>query len=207
VVGTYQTVVLQMPRRIHLTPPNANGPPTSLRNATRQQTSIVVHGRVREPATRQREKRLPPPPPSPGYVTSSDLAGLVEDAAALERRLLAGELPGEVLRLGAAADVRGAAVHPAAVASFLSANPELAKGKSRHLFRNPLAHGSSRKEKQQPKSAVVHVVPSMRSSSLPEPPPPQLSGWRKLTSTTRLAASKHHNGAGFMPALTRSVHA
>ncbi|KAF7305121.1 hypothetical protein MKEN_01227300 [Mycena kentingensis (nom. inval.)] len=74
--------------------------------------SAVVHGRVREQTASTRwnghagtskaavaEKKLPLPPTplSPGYA-SGDLAELLAEAAALERRLERGELPAEALR-------------------------------------------------------------------------------------------------------------
>ncbi|KAJ7264880.1 hypothetical protein B0H12DRAFT_1101278 [Mycena haematopus] len=66
-----------------------------------QTFSSVVYPRVHETPARQTQKRLPPPPPSPQYTnraSNADLTVLVANAAALERRLVAGELPADVLK-------------------------------------------------------------------------------------------------------------
>ncbi|KAJ6622923.1 hypothetical protein B0H10DRAFT_864610 [Mycena sp. CBHHK59/15] len=177
--------------------------------------SAVVHGRVRE-LTGGHEKRLPPTPMSPGYASSnSDLVALVQVSAALERRLVAGDLPDDALRrmsaVAAMPTGRGAFVpaHAPAAASGLyhgaapaPSHADDVHGKPKHTFRNPLARSRLKGNAKQHKEDVALAAPFSLDhyhapGETPPPPPPKsppqnnphLSGWRRFANTSR---GTHH---------------
>ncbi|KAJ6617993.1 hypothetical protein B0H10DRAFT_2031669 [Mycena sp. CBHHK59/15] len=149
--------------------------------------SAVVHGRVREGGAPSKgkgradshggEKRLPLPPTplSPGYAGNAELAELLEEAAALEQRLVAGELPGEALRRMSMGQVMSAApvvtVLPQRSVSANAAEPGNRSGgegggrPAKHTFRNPLARSRSDRKAKQPKQEA-HPVASSSTNNL-----------------------------------------
>jgi hypothetical protein len=188
----YGTILISPPP-----PPIASSSNSSSNSHQGQSFSSVVHGRVREPtprSKREHEKRLPPPPPSPGYTSSiSDLTALVENAAALERRLVAGELPADFLKrlssLGAPPPVNKDApvtiVPPSRSSSKESAETH-GEGKAKHghgFMRNPLGKKRSRKQLKEGLSDLPPAHAHEESTWFAEAA--TLSGWRKLASTSR----------------------
>ncbi|KAF7314399.1 hypothetical protein MKEN_00912600 [Mycena kentingensis (nom. inval.)] len=61
-------------------------------------SSAIIHSRMREKTPRPRNKQLPPTPAMTPAMATEDLAALLSDAAALERRLMTGDLPAETIR-------------------------------------------------------------------------------------------------------------
>ncbi|KAJ6531098.1 hypothetical protein B0H19DRAFT_470021 [Mycena capillaripes] len=177
----YGTILISPPPRVD-----------SMAQRQGQTFTCVVHGRVREPPVRRApvpltqrtpEKRLPlPPPPSPGFASYSDLTALVENAAALERRLVAGELPADVIRrLSMRPPPVNTEVAPAAVVPLIQES-EGEHGKTKHTFRNPLAKKRSRKLKEESDPAPHEETTWLTDAA-------HLTSWRKLASTSRHAKS------------------
>ncbi|KAJ7878980.1 hypothetical protein B0H14DRAFT_1621090 [Mycena olivaceomarginata] len=168
-----------------------------------QTFSSVVHSRVHEAPARPtpaQNKHLPPPPSSPGYtntnrMSNAELMALVANAAALERRLLAGDLPADVLKRLSMRPVKD----PAPVQVPLSVVEEQVEGKGvtpeqhgekRHYrFRNPLKHNprsrsrSRKRDREQPQhkgdSAHEHEHEHAESTWFGD------MSWRKLAGTSR----------------------
>ncbi|KAJ7685735.1 hypothetical protein DFH06DRAFT_49708 [Mycena polygramma] len=184
-----------------LSPPPRN---ESLAQLQGQAFSSIVHGRVREMPTRRTperrlpppsrrisdRKRLPPPPLSPGYAGSSDLTALLASAAALEQRLVAGELPADMLRRLSARPqpVATKAAHaptsvPAPGAPPLQPSSKDPEHKAKHSFiRNPLSKKRLKKLKEEPDPNAMDESTWFTETT-------HKSSWRKLASTARQTKS------------------
>ncbi|KAJ7481055.1 hypothetical protein B0H11DRAFT_2024084 [Mycena galericulata] len=192
----YGTITLRSPPRTQHAPPSPDW------RAQGQTFSSVVHPRVCDPPLRTHEKRLPPTPTplTPGFL-GSELAVLVEDAAALERRLAAGELPAEPLRrLSVRPPPVSKDAEPAVEveASFAApGNVEVVSGlKTRpmYVFRNPLARkhkeDSGHAHPEHGSGHAEHEHATSRWFAGPAPTTVPFSSWRKLASTPRFHGTR-----------------
>ncbi|KAJ7029391.1 hypothetical protein C8F04DRAFT_1116779 [Mycena alexandri] len=188
----YGTISIAPPVRFQSLPSPIEPSSTESKPRLGQTFTSVVHGRIREPTrvpARGTDKRLPSSPRPPGRTPVSPssrqsidptLTALVANAAALERRLVAGELPAEVLRrLSAHPQPLGKdEVVPEPPSSSEEVHEPVGKPKYSR-FHNPLTRKRSKhKEDAADSRWFTDVAP---------PVPTPFAGWRKLASTSRLA--------------------
>ncbi|KAJ7766636.1 hypothetical protein B0H16DRAFT_369094 [Mycena metata] len=188
----YGTISIAPPARFQSLPSPIESSSTESKPRLGQTFTSVVHHRVREPTrvpVRGAGKRLPssprpqgriPPSPSSRQSIDPTLTALVANAAALEQRLVAGELPAEVLRRLSARPqpLEKDEVVPEPPTSIEEVYEPVEKAKHSR-FHIPLARKRSKHKED--------AGDSRWFTDAPPPVPTPFAGWRKFTNTSRLA--------------------